>query len=71
MVLGNRQLEETVSVLKEMTAVFASDDDAKIVKNIIKTNNEIVTICNAKQEEMKRIIQGISTSTLFAYLNDY
>jgi hypothetical protein len=58
MVLGNRQLEETLSVLKEITAVFQSDEDPKLIKSCLKQQTEIVSIGEKKIFESREIIEG-------------
>lgn len=58
MVLGNRQLEETYSVLKEISAVFQSDEDPKLIKSCIKQQNEIMAIGEKRLSESRDTIEG-------------
>ena len=58
MVLGNRELEETLAVLREITNVFESEEDAKLISSCVKISNEIVSIGEKKHNEMREIIEG-------------
>src|SRR5690242_13907936 len=58
MVLGNRQLEETLSVLREITGVFQSDDDVKLIKSCLKLANEVVTSGERESAKTRELIQG-------------